>query len=307
MVWHPIYWAEYHVLIYTQQPELMKLVGSHGSLSLLFMTMWHFWVTNNRLCVMSSHSCCFSFGLAGTPRNSQPSKCCCGVFVDFYRYVLFSHGRFKVINTKPCSKKWLKGGVDREKEFDVVRFYQGCYISSALAMHHCSGCYMCPDCSDFCTAHLQKAFKNMILSNSTLLRKYFRCLHRLCTCLIQGGKFTLCKKLPALRSLTKEKHALKLSSVVKQNQHHTDTQCSKLRSISWHPYIAKRPKIWLLFQHQSTAIHLLQFANVTCFWRTHMCISWIATVTNFKGFAVRVCIRLWCCNRRSQHCAKKCL
>jgi hypothetical protein len=33
------------------------------------------------------------------------SKCCCGDFVDSYRYVLFSHGRFKVTNTNHVPKR----------------------------------------------------------------------------------------------------------------------------------------------------------------------------------------------------------
>jgi hypothetical protein len=41
----PKFWADYYIPIYTHLQELMKLVGSHGSSSLLFLmkvTIWHF-------------------------------------------------------------------------------------------------------------------------------------------------------------------------------------------------------------------------------------------------------------------------
>jgi hypothetical protein len=41
----PKFWADYYIPIYTHLQELLKLVGSHGSSSLLFLmkvTIWHF-------------------------------------------------------------------------------------------------------------------------------------------------------------------------------------------------------------------------------------------------------------------------
>jgi hypothetical protein len=72
-------------------------------------------VTNDKvMCDVLSLSC-FIFGLVGTPRNSQPWKWCCGVFVDPYRYVFFLHGGFKVINTNHVPKS------DSKEEWIVRR------------------------------------------------------------------------------------------------------------------------------------------------------------------------------------------
>ncbi len=88
--------------------------------------------------------------------------------------------------------------MDCEKEFDVVRFYlanahlsachiqlncscalpfpvfQGSYISHALAMHHCSGCYKCPDCVDFGTAHLTDGLQKYDPQQFNFVEKIFQ-------------------------------------------------------------------------------------------------------------------------------------